>query len=288
MDSHIARQLQVLTDPEQYKQSATEQWSEVSIYPSYWRMIPTYQISRCPFTGLPHTEMLDTYSLYNWNIRYAEGTSIRYATEEPIHSDHFVAVQAFLNLNGYKPRKNELAFGRDDTAALHSELPEVPFITPSLLPDDIDSYAVIHALPIGKIKGEGFIPRYTLYVLTYYAADPDKLLKRRWDQWTQGRKMAIPMNFYAVPRTDYWELAQQKPEMWDLAAWVRRGKLRWLDVADPDLPLRTDIEGFPYGNIQGLRHGYRYEPQQAIEVVQSDHTMEQFHRTAHYFASDSD
>jgi hypothetical protein len=285
MDENIARQFQVLiNDPAQYKKLAYDQWSEIGIYVPYWRVLPTYQISRCPFTGMPHMEMLDTYSLHSWGIRYSSGTSVDYARQDPVYSDQFVAVQAFLNLNGYKPRKNELTFGRNDASILENELPEVPFITPYLLPDDIESYAVMHALPIGKIVGDGFIPRYTLYVITYYAAEPETLLKRRWEQWTQGRKMNIPMNFYAVPRTDYWELTEQNPEMWDLTTWIKRGKLQWLDVADPDLPLHTDVEGFPYSNIQGMRHGYRYEPGQPIQIVKTVHTLEQFNSTPHYFA----
>ena len=95
MDENIARQLQIfIQDPAQYKKLAYDQWSEVHIYPPYWRVLPTYQISRCPFTGLSHTEMLDTYSLYSWSIRNGSGTSIAYATEDPVCSKHFVAVQA--------------------------------------------------------------------------------------------------------------------------------------------------------------------------------------------------
>lgn len=106
MDENIARQFQVFVkDPDHYVQLAIDQWSEVHTYPPYWRILPTYQVSRYPFTGISHTEVLGTYSLGNWRNEYSNGTRIRYATEDPIHSEHFVAVQAFLNLEGHEPQR---------------------------------------------------------------------------------------------------------------------------------------------------------------------------------------
>lgn len=166
---------------------------------------------------------------------------------------------------------------------LTSEEPEVPFITPGLLPDDMETYAVIHALPIGRIEGDGFIPRYTLYVLTYYAAEPDALRERRWQEWTRGRKTTITHNWYAARLTDYWEIAKEKPDVWDLTAWVGRGKLLWIDASDPTLPLRPDVAGFPYGNVPGLRHGYCYRPEQPLKTEKTRNTIERFHSITHFF-----
>lgn len=145
---------------------------------------------------------------------------------------HFVAVHHFINLNGVIPTEVDVDLGC-----------EVPYVIPVLLPDDIGSYAVMHALPICRVEGGAFVPRYSLYIITYLSADPPEIIQRRW-------QIAPGWNFLIGP--GYFHHIEK--EAWDLTRWVAAGKLQWLDPDEPDLPLRTGpAEDFPYARIEGRR-----------------------------------
>jgi hypothetical protein len=46
---------------------------------------------------------------------------------------------------------------------------------------------------------------------------------------------------------------------WDLLPWVESGKLKWLDLDQDDLPLKSGpIDDFPYANIEGRRENFTY------------------------------
>jgi hypothetical protein len=54
-------------------------------------------------------------------------------------------------------------------------------------------------------------------------------------------------------------VCKRDPETCDLARWVARGKLQWLDLHSRALPLRQGlVEEFPYANIQGFGQPYSY------------------------------
>jgi len=91
------------------------------------------------------------------------------ATPQRVDCSHFVAVQYFINLHGVLPKEVQY----------FSNQSEVPFVMPVFLPEDIESYAVMHSLPICRIEKERFVPCYSVYLLTYYSARPQKLWERR-------------------------------------------------------------------------------------------------------------
>ena len=109
-----------------------------------------------------------------------------------------------------------------------------------LLPDDIESYTVMHALPICRIEVDRFVPRYTLYTLTYYSATEDvKTLFER------GREFCT-WSFVCRPPGD----PEEDPRWWDLNYWARTGRLHWLASDHPLLPLQKGPpDAFPYSNI---------------------------------------
>ena len=53
---------------------------------------------------------------------------------------------------------------------------EVPMIQIHLLPSNIQSHVVMHALPVCRIENNRFIPKYTLYVLTYFSVSPKEVI----------------------------------------------------------------------------------------------------------------
>lgn len=227
MNQHL---LQVKTTPADYL-AVTANRGGITPPPSpadYWQNIPEYVVARCPLCGNTYLDRLDTYSLKYW-VRPLLGDYLFYQRAKDANCSHFVVVHHFINLNGVKP-----------TELVYTELGcEVPHVISVFLPDDIESYAVMHALPICRIEEGQFVPRYSLYVITYYSEEPSALIKRRW-QISSSEAMFGP------------DIVTK--ESWDLARWVRTGKLQWLDPRIPDLPLRAGpVEAFPYLGIEGHR-----------------------------------
>ena len=229
MNKHL---LQIKLTPAEYQAIIAKLVSTSPIADNYWQYIPNYVIARCPLCGVAYSAQLDTYSLKYW-VRPGQGNSVFREHAQEIGCPHFVAVHYFINLNGVMP--TELHY--KDLGC------EVPYVLPVLLPDDIESYAVMHALPICQIEKGRSVPRYSLYMITYYSEAPSVLIERRW-------QIAPGWNFLIGPGY----FLRKEKEAWDLLGWVRAGKLQWLDPETPDLPLRVGpIKAFPYVNSQGRR-----------------------------------
>ncbi len=63
-------------DAKRYERLANDQWNEVYTYIPYWNALDEHIISRCPFTGELHTQLLDTYNA-DGNTDYIILTSVR-------------------------------------------------------------------------------------------------------------------------------------------------------------------------------------------------------------------
>jgi hypothetical protein len=123
--------------------------------------------------------------------------------------------------------------------------PEVPFVFGLLLNQ---SRAVIHALPICQIENNDFVPRFTLFLMSYFSEQPQKT----YHSMVVAASAVSGAEGYAtnfrVP------VPNREEDWWDLRRWVATGQLFWVDANDPNLPLRThDIDAFPYGNIIGRK-----------------------------------
>lgn len=252
-DDAINAQLQRKTTPDAYwhhAEDAFEEWD--SDYLPYWLLIPTYTVALCPLCEKPFTQQLDTYSLYNWSL-HGTHTSVTYSYRKPTHCEHFVGVHPFINLQGKRLYKKDVYRG-----SLESAEPEVPHVTRTLLPDDLDAVAVLHALPMCRMTTTGFEPLYRLYTLTYYSSAPDELQDRRMFEWTDGVRLRFRVwtGDSGMRLMAYWEEVKDDPDAFDLAAWVKRGKLRWMNPVTQQLNATDDA--FPYANIEGVRHAYTY------------------------------
>ncbi|MCP4360420.1 MAG: hypothetical protein GY796_20620 [Chloroflexi bacterium] len=250
--------------------------------PRYWHMIPTYTISQCPICHTVYRQAVDTYSLYFWNNRH-NLESVAYSPEGYERCEHFVGVHLFLNLNGRLPGKKELM-----DEVLFSSEPEIPMITPLLLPNDIESYAVLHSIPICQLWGKQFRPLYNLFMLTYFSINKRMLERRRLLEWTDGIEITSLLEV-SVPWINgnkrlmlYWEEASYIPEAWDLMYWVRKGKLRWLDLNEPNLPLNNQDDAFPYIGLDGKHTGYKYKDKK-FKIVHTHPTIEEFRESLDKF-----
>src|SRR5579859_435289 len=220
-------------------------WAAGRAAAAYWAALPTYLLARCPFCGAPYTGRLDTYSRAHWLLDgctwgnvygpatgliwfspYKGGDHIAGVRFQTVGCRHFLAVETFM----YPPRQ----WPADVHIPRH-----IPYIIGTWLPDDIRSMAVFHSLPICRTEEDHFVPDAALYIVSYFAEDGETVWERRAKQERQS--MARDQEYYPVL------LRPRGPHSFDLRWWVAQGKLQWLDLESPDLPLRAGPpEAFPY------------------------------------------
>ena len=221
---------------------------------AYWLHLSDYLVARCPLCSAPYYERIDTHSLRQLQQNpTSKPTYIGLPKYQTITCPHFVAVTTFVNLNSLLPTEHNL---------WSCNTGDIPAITPSLLPDDIESAAVIHSLPVCRIEENAFIPRYSLYMVTYFASDPAAAWKQRENEMDKiadslaggDEDFALHISWINTSCA-----CRNNPALCNLTQWVERKKLYWLDLHSRDLPLRQGpIEEFPYANIQGYGQPYTY------------------------------
>ncbi|MEZ4681960.1 MAG: hypothetical protein R2932_47895 [Caldilineaceae bacterium] len=203
------KHIQIDLNPQEYR-AICEQGTITDI-----QKLPKYTLARCPLCGAEYVGHIDTYSLQTWRRLHPEIHGYVYRNiYEYKQCSHFVAVQTFLNLNNNIPTEIPyLANGNGD----------VPIITPELFIDEFDASAVIHSLPICRIENEQFVPRYAIYVITYYSTNP-----------TETRNQAMT-SLYADAENVHWgtlfdssDRMVTEPMVGKLAEWAKQGKLHWL------------------------------------------------------------
>jgi hypothetical protein len=153
---------------------------------------------------------------------------------------------------------------------LHDQLPreieylnnrtgEVPYLTPWFFQDDMESYVVLHALPICRTESNQFAPTYTMFSLTYFSQDPKLILQRHFAveaERGKGDPEYHPATVYPAGSiyTQHYD-----ETLYDLAQWAVRGQLGWLDFTVADQPLRLGVGSqLPetYQRIHGNRKTY--------------------------------
>lgn len=223
------------------------------MFPEYWDLIPDYEYSRCPFCGEPCREQIDTYCLRPWEFLDKQGDRVYSRRGRSVTCDHFIIVQAFINLEGKKPR------GRhpEELELPSIQLPpEAPFVAGLLTEGPEPCTAVIHSLPICRIEGDAFVPAYTLYVVAYFAEQREVRMRKRLTlrgfKPEYDRRTMLP-----------WPIADGEfPEWWDLDRWVIEGRLCWIEPEEAGLRVKCGhVEDFPYSNIEGRKWPiWRHEP----------------------------
>lgn len=229
----------------------------------YWLHLPDYLIARCPLCGAEYHERIDTHSL-KWlgQNPTSKPTYVGSPKYQTINCAHFVGVTVFVNLNGLLP---------SECNVWSCYMGDVPTITPSLLPDDIPAAAVMHSLPVCRIENGVFVPRYSLYMITYFASDPTTIWQRRKTEMDRiaASRAANGVDFAQhISWVNTACACRENPLQCNLSEWVRKDKLYWLDLHSRELPLHHGkAEEFPYANISGYSwHKWRY-PKGQIQLM---------------------
>jgi len=231
----------------------------------YWHILPKYPIAECPICAYRLQNLVDTYSLLGWGSSFHGLLQSLYRSDMPAvtagpvtkgtpkfaHCPHFMGIHSFLNLHEVPP---------PNTYYWSNRTGEVPYITPWFFPDDVPTYAVLHALPICRIEEDTFVPTYTVFSITYFSQDRKEILMR-WRERVRNEGLGDPEYYpslLAMPNSYSYE---ERSAQHDLVTWARQGKLGFLDVTRPMLPLfigpGTELPEI-YQHIQGRLATYTW------------------------------
>ncbi|MBU7006560.1 hypothetical protein [Phosphitispora fastidiosa] len=218
----------------------------------YLEGLPVRDLSRCPFTGEKFSLAIDDLGLDGlwWNFDAPK------RPENQLLATYF-ALDGALKLGGEPERAPFLC----------SPGPDVPFVLPRLL-EFVQVKAVLSSFKIGP---------HTAYPIVYYA-DPMLYGEKRVNDWGTKR---------------YWETGSIIPELWtpgqyvtltpdaseydfDLASWIKAGKLLWIAPGDASLTLHGHISSCPYLDLPGsrrlkfIRDGKVWEDEEDYETLEPD------------------
>lgn len=218
----------------------------------YMEGLPVRDLSRCPFTGEKFSLAIDDLGLDGlwWNFDAPKRPENKFPAT-------YFALDGAMKLAG-EPEKAPF---------LCSPGPDVPFVLPRLL-EYIQVKAVISSVQIGP---------HIAYPIVYYA-DPMLTGEKRVNDWGTGR---------------YWETGSIIPELWtpgqyisltpdsdeydfNLAPWIKAGKLLWIAPGDAKLTLHGHVSRCPYLDLPGsrrlkfIRDGKIWEDEEEYEGREPD------------------
>lgn len=250
----LVKLLQFFCTPEEYIDVTGQlNWRNAYVYSNqkykdYWSLIPTYIYARCPICQYEYHEQVDTYHIGAWKTHLSLSSTL-YVPDDyprPKPCSHFLGIHRFINLHHREP---------DERDYMENRTGEVPYVTPWLFEYGIETYAVLHALPICINNNNQFLPAYTIFCLTYFSSDREELLKRHYAaeaEWGKGDPDYYPTMLYPPNST--------QKRLYDLDYWVTNDKLGWLDIESSDLSLlrHSNSRVLPeiYRGIQGNRSSY--------------------------------
>ncbi len=238
---------------------------------SYWQQehFSMKTIALCPYCGLPNRVRLDLSSIKYWS---ASRTSIdipkpgsKLKARYFDFCEHAAITDCFIHFNGYEPQRNP-----PDGKSFHSRFgPEVPGVFSPYFKADFGLKAVMTCLPLCRIEENEFVPRYKLYVLSYFLPERNPmidlqpgqndwraLLKGAWkrldDTYFKVLPEATTLNGYVFENVDR-----------ELEKYVEKKLLYWMGNDDFKNIYTGDLEAFPFKGIQGRTeelnfrmHGY--------------------------------
>lgn len=191
----------------------------------YAARLPRPAISRNPFTGRVLRYPLDTLGLDGpwWD------------SDDPVRPETLLPPGVFA-LGGAVAIEGE----PPDTPFNVKPGPSVPWVCPRVL-----------ALPgVRAVVSQIQVGPHSAWPVVYFAAQP---LPGRsgLDTWGLSSHLVLAEDgSYSIESS--WSLPSEYD--YDLAPWIRRGRLLWIAPGDGDLALHATVSGCPYLDLPGARH----------------------------------
>ena len=182
-------------------------------------------ISRCPFSEEPFNLSIDTFGLDGpwWDAEQP----IRAFEEE---GNTFFALTGSVSITEDTP---EAPFSIKPGPAL-------PWVSPRLL-EDKNIIAVLSHIKIGL---------YDAYPIVYYSKDKAVEIERI-NTWGTDEYLAEDIDGIAIIGSTY---DDEEEYDFDIAPWIKKGKLKWISINDNSLELHNDLKGCPYLDLKGYRY----------------------------------
>lgn len=219
----------------------------------FHEIFPLTRIAQCPLCRQETRVRIDMLSIKRWRsdkdtngdfFKLARFEDFATSSRDHVTCVHYFAVDVFIAFNGQLPEKcvEELDVSREFG-------PEKPYVMGELVDRFHSLCAVIHAVPICRIRGARYLPTYTAFLVSYYAEE-----RELWDiKGFVAATKEIPYSYLVSPReTGVDRNGNPFSEWWDLESYARRKRLLWLEPETRDLPLSSiDERPFPFKGLTG-------------------------------------
>ncbi|MDF1617201.1 hypothetical protein [Petrocella sp. FN5] len=214
---------------------------------TYLNQLSEVNVSRCPFTGEMMTLRMDVGGIDGlwWNNESPKRPESNlpktyFAMDGAMKLEAVLEVAPFIVTPG----------------------PDLPFVIPRLLAFD-QIKAVLSTVKIGAHTG---------YMMVYYA-DPMLEGEKRVNDWGTDRYWEETDAFSGMLTPGQW--VSVTPSLmdydFDLAPYIRSGKLLWIEPQDASLQLKSMVKGCPYLELEGshklkfIQEGQMWDDDMAFE-----------------------
>ena len=186
--------------------------------------LPRPALSRCPFTGELTWHSLDTFGIDGlwWN------------SEAAVRPDEDLPATWFAMTGAV-----DLRAGAPSTEFVVRPGPDAPWVVPRILALP-GLRAVVSQVDVGPSRA---------WAITYFAQTPLDDVERI-DDWGRDEH-AVPVEGSAAGWDHVADVAEDFD--FDLAPWIRRGRVLWIAPGDKTLTLRSTADDCPFVGIAG-RH----------------------------------
>jgi ribosomal protein S27AE len=190
----------------------------------YVSYLPKIKLSRCPFTN----------SIFKYSIDVMGIDGPWWDAERPIRAieneiESFFALTGSIHITGEIP---EIPFPVKPG-------PAVPWVSPRLL-ENSNIKSVISHIKIGV---------YDAYVTVYYSKDKSVEIERI-NTWGTDEYLAEDKDGFAISGSTYDDVEEYD---FDLAPWIKKGKLFWIHPKDENFKIQNSTENCPFLNLEGYR-----------------------------------
>lgn len=191
----------------------------------YVSILPEKILSRCPFTN----------NIFKLNIDSIGLDGPWWDAERPIRSvenkiESFFALTGSINITGETPK---IPFPVKPG-------PAVPWVSPRLL-NHQNIIAVLSHIKIGV---------YDAYITIYYSNDKTVEIKRI-NTWGTDYYITNDIDGFAITGSTY---DNEEEYDFDIVPWIKKGKLKWIDINDDTLSLMDSVDDCPFLNISGYKY----------------------------------